>query len=130
MNQEVLANNDEAGNAAAAPGGTGAAVKPIPEDAMILIPMRNSVLFPGVVTPVTVGRAVSVAAAQEAVRSEKRIGFLLQKDPKKNEVQPDDLYWVGTSGSVVRYITGPEGDFANGCRHGESCQRHFATPIA
>jgi ATP-dependent Lon protease len=109
MNHEVLANDDEAINPAAAPGGKGAAVKPIPEDAMILIPMRNSVLFPGVISPVTVGRAVSVAAAQEAVRSEKRIGFLLQKDPKKNDVRPDDLYWIGTSGSVVRYITGPEG---------------------
>jgi ATP-dependent Lon protease len=67
------------------------------------------VLFPGVISPVTVGRATSVAAAQEAVRSEKRIGFLLQKDAAKNEVHPEDLYWVGTAGSVVRYITGGEG---------------------
>jgi ATP-dependent Lon protease len=109
MTQNTLANNDEAINAAAAPGGKGAAAKPIPEDAMILVPLRNAVLFPGVISPVTVGRAVSVAAAQEAVRSEKRIGFLLQKDPKKNDVRPEDLHWVGTSGSVVRYITGPEG---------------------
>ena len=46
------------------------AVKPLPEDALIVIPMRNTVLFPGVISPVTVGRATSVAAAQEAVRSE------------------------------------------------------------
>jgi ATP-dependent Lon protease len=85
------------------------AVKPLPEDALIIIPMRNTVLFPGVISPVTVGRATSVAAAQEAVRSEKKVGFLLQRDPQKNDVKPEDLYWVGTAGQVVRYITGAEG---------------------
>jgi ATP-dependent Lon protease len=85
------------------------AVKPLPEDALIVIPMRNTVLFPGVISPVTVGRATSVAAAQEAVRSEKKVGFLLQRDPQKNDVKPEDVYWVGTAGQVVRYITGAEG---------------------
>jgi ATP-dependent Lon protease len=84
-------------------------LKPVPEDALILIPMRNTVLFPGVISPVTVGRPSSVAAAQEAVRAERKVGFVLQKDPQKNEVKPDDLYWVGTAGQVVRYITGGEG---------------------
>src|SRR4029079_14888439 len=62
-----------------------------------------------VITPVTVGRPSSVTAAQEAVRSERKVGFLLQKDPRKNDVKPDDLYWVGTAGQIVRYITGGEG---------------------
>ncbi|HEY3075710.1 MAG TPA: endopeptidase La [Burkholderiales bacterium] len=84
-------------------------MKPLPEDALILIPMRNTVLFPGVISPITVGRPSSVAAAQEAVRSERKVGFLLQRDPQKNEVTPQDLYWVGTAGQVVRYITGGEG---------------------
>ena len=75
MKQDLLAN-EEPRNAAPAPGGKGAALKPLPEDALIVIPMRNNVLFPGVISPVTVGRAASVAAAQEAVRSEKRIGFV------------------------------------------------------
>jgi ATP-dependent Lon protease len=109
MNQDLLTDNNETRKAAPAPGGKGAALKPLPEDALIVIPVRNTVLFPGVISPVTVGRATSVAAAQEAVRSEKRIGFLLQKDAAKNEVHPEDLYWVGTAGSVVRYITGGEG---------------------
>jgi ATP-dependent Lon protease len=85
------------------------ASKPLPEDALIVIPMRNTVLFPGVISPITVGRAASVAAAQEAVRAEKKVGFLLQRDPQTNEVRPEDLYWVGTAGQVVRYITGAEG---------------------
>src|SRR5258708_27534464 len=83
--------------------------KPIPEDGLILVPMRNTVLFPGVISPITLGRAVSVAAAQEAVRTERRIGFLLQRDPQKDRVKPEDLYWIGTAGQVVRYITGTEG---------------------
>jgi len=81
------------------------AVKPLPEDALIIVPLRNAVLFPGVMSPITIGRAYSVAAAQEAVRGEKRVGFLLQRDPDKNELTPNDLHWVGTAGQVVRYLT-------------------------
>jgi ATP-dependent Lon protease len=107
---EVLA---EGSPTPAVPGGAErarpAAAKPIPEDALILIPMRNTVLFPGVISPVTIGRPASVAAAQEAVRSEKKVGLLLQRDAQKNDVKPEDLYWVGTAGQVVRYITGGEG---------------------
>jgi ATP-dependent Lon protease len=84
-------------------------MKPLPDDALILIPMRNTVLFPGVISPITVGRAASIAAAQEAVRTNKPIGFLLQRHADNNDVKPGDLYWVGTSGNVVRYITGNEG---------------------
>src|SRR5687767_15957382 len=84
-------------------------MKAFPQDALIIIPMRNTVLFPGVISPITVGRASSVAAAQEAVRSEKKVGFLLQREARTDDVKPADLYWVGTSGQVVRYITGAEG---------------------
>ncbi len=48
---------------------------------LILIPVRNLVLFPGTVVPVAVNRERSLAAAQEAVRSERKVGFLLQHDP-------------------------------------------------
>jgi len=96
-------------NAAAQEKSARTPVKPLPEDAIIVIPMRNTVLFPGVISPITVGRASSVAAAQEAVRSERSIGFLLQRDARKNEVASQDVYWVGTAGQVVRYITGGEG---------------------
>ena len=85
------------------------AIKPLPGDAMILIPMRNAVLFPGVLSPVTVGRASSVAAAQEAVRSERMVGFLLQRDPQQNNPRPDDLYWVGTAGKLIRDIATGDG---------------------
>jgi ATP-dependent Lon protease len=113
MNHKLLA--DEANPVAAASGqelrsgSRGGALRPLPEDALIVIPMRNSVLFPGVITPLAIGRPSSVAAAQEAVKNEKRIGFLLQRDPAKDNVRADDLYWIGTAGQVVRYITGAEG---------------------
>jgi ATP-dependent Lon protease len=111
--EESKALSEESTNpavsAAAAPARNGAAQKPVPEDAMILIPMRNTVLFPGVISPITVGRPGSVAAAQEAVKSERKIGFVLQREAHKDHVKAEDLYWVGTSGQVVRYITGAEG---------------------
>ncbi|HSN40157.1 MAG TPA: LON peptidase substrate-binding domain-containing protein, partial [Burkholderiales bacterium] len=52
--------------------------RPLPEDAFIILPVRNLVLFPGVVLPITIGRARSRAAAQEAVRVQRPIGVLLQ----------------------------------------------------
>jgi ATP-dependent Lon protease len=88
---------------------TSLAVRPIPEDALILIPMRNAVLFPGVISPVAVGRSSSIAAANEAVRQSRKVGFVLQRDPKTDAIGPNDLYWVGTAGDIVRYVPSSEG---------------------
>jgi len=108
--QKVLSNEEKLNGApAASQGAKASSSRPLPEDALIIVPMRNTVLFPGVISPITVGRKSSVVAAQEAVRSEKKIGFLLQRDAKKDDVKTDDLYWVGTAGQVVRYLTGQEG---------------------
>ncbi|HEX9182132.1 MAG TPA: endopeptidase La [Burkholderiales bacterium] len=85
------------------------AVRPIPEDALIIVPMRNTVLFPGVLAPVAVGRSSSVAAVNEAARQQRRIGLLLQRDPKIDTIAPDDLHWVGTAGEIVRYVPTKEG---------------------
>ena len=63
---------------------TALAVRPIPEDALILLPLRNAVLFPGVVSPITIGRPSSITAAQEAARSRLKLGFVLQRDPQVN----------------------------------------------
>ncbi len=104
----ALSEQQPPASAGAAPRGGATPFKAVPEDAMILIPMRNTVLFPGVIAPITVGRPGSVAAAQEAVRTERRVGFLLQREAAKDDVRPEDLYWVGTSGQVVRYLTGAE----------------------
>ena len=71
--------------------------------------MRNLVLFPGTVVPVAVNRERSLAAAQEAVRAERKVGFLLQRDPELQSPTGDDLHRIGTVANIVRYVTGQDG---------------------
>ena len=78
----------------------------IPDDALIIIPVRNIVLFPGVVAPITIARAKSIAAAQQALREQRPVGILLQRDAEVNDPGPEDLYRVCTIANIVRYITG------------------------
>jgi len=80
----------------------------IPGDAVIIVPVRNTVQFPGVVFPITIGRPKSIAAAQQAVREQRQIGLLLQREAEMSEPGPNDLYRVGTLANIVRYITGPD----------------------
>jgi len=82
---------------------------PVPNDAIIIVPMRGTVLFPQNVAPLVMGRKASIAAVQQAVRSEKPIGLLMQKHDKDEEPGPDDLYPVGTVTEILRYITAPDG---------------------
>ena len=82
---------------------------PLPDDAIAIVPVRNIVLFPGVVLPITIGRQQSIAAAQNAIRTEKPLGIVLQRDETVNEPTGLDLYRVGTVGSVLRYLTAPDG---------------------
>jgi ATP-dependent Lon protease len=82
---------------------------PLPPDAMIIVPVRNFVLFPGMVMPVTVGRQKSISAAQQAVREQKPVGILKQRDPDVADPTAIDMHRMGTMAKVVRYITGPEG---------------------
>jgi ATP-dependent Lon protease len=77
----------------------------IPEDATIILPVRNMLLFPGMVLPLTIGRPASIAAAQEAVRSGRKIGLLLQDDPGIEQPGPKHLRRVGTVAEVLRYVT-------------------------
>ncbi|RJG00161.1 endopeptidase La [Noviherbaspirillum saxi] len=81
----------------------------LPPDAMVIIPVRYLVLFPGMVVPISMGREVSIAAAQEAVRTDSDIGLLLQHDSEVDSPRTDELYRVGTAASIVRYITSEDG---------------------
>ena len=85
------------------------ALPPLPADAIPIIPVREMTLFPGVVLPVTVGRPRSIAAAQAAVREQRQVGILMQRDREQNEPLPIDLHRVGTVANVVRYVTAPDG---------------------
>jgi ATP-dependent Lon protease len=79
--------------------------KPLPDDALIILPVRNVVLFPGLVIPLAVGRERSRAAAQEALRLQRPLGILLQNSAETDAPGPDDLHWVGTTATVLRYVT-------------------------
>lgn len=80
----------------------------LPERALIIVPMRNVVLFPGMILPLTIGREKSVIAAQHAVKMKLPIGLLLQHDPSVEKPGPNDLCQVGTLANVLRYITMPD----------------------
>ncbi|GAB3400885.1 endopeptidase La [Massilia agilis] len=81
----------------------------LPPDALLIVPVRNLVLFPGMVSPISIGRPASIAAAQEAARSERPIGVVLQKDPAAETPRPDQLHRIGTVATIVRYVTTQEG---------------------
>jgi len=81
----------------------------ISDDMLIILPVRNLVLFPGVVLPVSINRERTLAGAQEALRTERNVGFLLQRDPTNDEPSGDDLHRVGTAASILRHVTAPDG---------------------
>src|SRR5262245_23470362 len=62
------------------------------------------------VLPISVGRPASIAAAQQAVREQRQIGLLMQRDQAVDDPRPGDLYRVGTVANLVRYVTAPDGN--------------------
>jgi len=84
-------------------------VPPLPPDAIIIVPVRSTVLFPGLVLPITVGRPKSVAAAQQAIREQHPVGILMQRDPEVADPTPLDMHRMGTIANVARYVTAPDG---------------------
>ena len=97
------------GATSAAPAAAAGTAASLPEDAMIILPGRQVVLYPGITLPLALGRPKSIAAAQEAARAERPLGLILQRNPEDEEPGPDGLYEVGTSGSILRYVTAPDG---------------------
>jgi ATP-dependent Lon protease len=87
----------------------GAALPALPPDALIVVPVRNTVLFPGLVLPITLGRSKSIAAAQQAVRDQRQVGILLQRAAEVEDPTAIDMHRMGTLANVVRYITTPDG---------------------
>ena len=75
-----------------------------------IIALRNTVLFPNVVLPITVARDKSVKAIAEAQRTGKWIGVIAQKDSSNEDPMPDDIYSVGTLAKVVKQIKMPDGN--------------------
>jgi ATP-dependent Lon protease len=98
--EEIIAKNGPSGSAA---------LPPLPPDAIIIVPVRNTVLFPGVVLPITVGRPKSVAAAQQAVRDQRQVGILLQREAAVDDPTGIDMHRMGTLANILRFLTAPDG---------------------
>lgn len=82
--------------------------KPFPGE-LPLLPLRNTVLFPGVVIPITVGRDKSIKAVNDAYKSDKLIGVVAQKDSAIEEPTVSDLEDIGTVAKIVKMIKMPDG---------------------
>jgi ATP-dependent Lon protease len=82
--------------------------KEIPKDIPIL-PLRNTVLFPGVVLPITVGRDKSIKAVHDAYKTDKLIGVLAQKDSSVEDPSFTELVEVGTIARIIKVIKMPDG---------------------
>lgn len=81
----------------------------MPEELSIL-PLRNTVLFPGMVIPVTVGRQKSIRLVKKAYKGDRIIGVIAQQNQDKAEPASTDLYTVGTMGHIIKMITLPDGN--------------------
>tara|TARA_B100001939_G_scaffold98441_2_gene84795 strand:- start:8909 stop:11314 length:2406 start_codon:yes stop_codon:yes gene_type:complete len=74
-----------------------------------LLPLRDVVIFPHMVAPLFVGREKSIRALEEAMKNDKKILLSAQKDAKTNDPGPEDIYSIGTVGSIVQMLRLPDG---------------------
>lgn len=75
-----------------------------------ILPLRNTVLFPGVVIPITVGRDKSITLMREAYRGDRTIGVVAQKDPDIEDPFVSDLHSIGTVARLIKILQMPDGN--------------------
>ena len=80
-----------------------------PEEIPIL-PIRNTVLFPGIVLPITVGRQKSIKLVKKAYKGDRIIGVVAQKNNSIEEPEIDDIYGIGTVAKIIKMIVLPDGN--------------------
>ena len=78
-------------------------------DTLPILPLKNTVLFPGIVTPITIGRDKSIRAVQKAYEDNRFIGVLSQRDVKIESPSSRDLYLIGTIARVLKLLKMPDG---------------------
>ncbi|HNM27296.1 MAG TPA: LON peptidase substrate-binding domain-containing protein, partial [Saprospiraceae bacterium] len=78
-------------------------------DSLPILPLKNTVLFPGIVTPITIGRDKSIRAVQKAYEDNRFIGVLSQRDVKIESPSSRDLYSIGTIARVLKLLKMPDG---------------------
>ncbi len=82
---------------------------PLPEDALIVVPVQEAVLFPGAVIPLAATRPVTTEALQAAARESRHVVVVLQRDPAMDRPGLADLHPIGTEARLLRYLTAPDG---------------------
>ena len=78
-------------------------------DVLPILPLRNTVLFPGVVIPITVGRDKSLRLVQEVYKKNKILGAVAQRDSSIDDPELDDLYEIGTVAQILKILEMPDG---------------------
>jgi ATP-dependent Lon protease len=78
-------------------------------DTLPIVPLKNTVLFPGIVTPITIGRDKSIRAVQRAYEDNRLVGVLSQRDVKYEAPSSHDLYRVGTVARILKLLKMPDG---------------------
>jgi ATP-dependent Lon protease len=77
-----------------------------------ILPLKNTVLFPGVVFPITVGRNKSLTLVKEVYAGDKILGAISQRDPEKDDVEQKDLYKLGTIAQILKILEMPDGSIS------------------
>ncbi len=108
--QEEKAEQVEKEEASSSPEASGVIDIEIPAELPVL-PMRNVTLFPGITTPIVIGRESSVHLIEETLRREKLVGLVAQRDPAEEKPRPDGLYTVGTAARLLQAQRHPDGTF-------------------
>jgi ATP-dependent Lon protease len=78
-------------------------------DTLILVPLTDAVLLPGMVMPLAIGRPAAAAALQEAARTEQHVAVVLQREPFAETPALHELHAMGTEARLLRYFTGRDG---------------------
>jgi ATP-dependent Lon protease len=78
-------------------------------DTLPILPLRNTVLFPGVIIPITVGREKSMRLVRDIYQKNKIIGTVAQKDPNVDDPEPEEMFNVGTMAQLLRILEMPDG---------------------
>ncbi|HPA87451.1 MAG TPA: LON peptidase substrate-binding domain-containing protein, partial [Bacteroidales bacterium] len=78
-------------------------------DSIPILSLRNTVLFPGVVLPISIGRPRSVQLIKDAYKSDRIVGTVAQKDPDMENPAFEDLHTIGTIGQIVKLLEMPDG---------------------
>ncbi len=79
-------------------------------DILPILTLRSSVLFPGSITPITVGRDKSMRLVRDVESANGILGALLQKEPEVEQPGPDDLYRIGTAARILKVLEMPNGN--------------------